>query len=292
MENLQTDATCEDSKYGYIYIIVNSINGKIYIGQHKGSCLDEKYWGSGKLLGKAIEKYGLQNFSRDVLEWCSSREALNQQEIYWIKKFNATDSVIGYNLSRGGNCPNIEHLSLEHREKIRQSNIGKHNCSELTRKKISDSNKGKHSSISEETRQKISQANKGKHLSLETKQKLSDIKTGKKLNLTDEQRQRIVDRLTGVNNPNYGKPRSDEVRKKISEANKGKPGSRRGMHNSAEHNRRIVEANTGRECSKETRDKMRKSAHERVCTLICQCCGGTFNARGPRTKFCDLCRGD
>ena len=56
--------------YGYIYKTTNIVNGKIYIGQHKYSKnkIDESYLGSGKLLIKAINKYGIENFECVILE--------------------------------------------------------------------------------------------------------------------------------------------------------------------------------------------------------------------------------
>ena len=45
-------------KYYYIYLITNKINGKQYIGQHYGE-LEDSYFGSGVLITKAIEKYGI-----------------------------------------------------------------------------------------------------------------------------------------------------------------------------------------------------------------------------------------
>ena len=48
--------------YGYIYLILNKVNGKTYIGKHKSSKLwnEDKYTGSGTLLHKAYAKNGLQ----------------------------------------------------------------------------------------------------------------------------------------------------------------------------------------------------------------------------------------
>jgi len=58
-----------------IYKITNKINGKIYIGKRKlAKKLFEmsNYWGSGKYIKMAINKYGKDNFTREVIYECSS----------------------------------------------------------------------------------------------------------------------------------------------------------------------------------------------------------------------------
>lgn len=85
----------------YIYLTTNKVNNKKYIGQHKGS-LTDRYLGSGILLQKAIEKYGKDSFTKEILEICSSQEALDEREKYWIKKYDAVNSEEFYNLSEGG----------------------------------------------------------------------------------------------------------------------------------------------------------------------------------------------
>lgn len=82
-----------------IYEIKNKINGKIYIGQHSSIELNS-YWGSGKLIKYAIDKYGIENFERTVLEKCFTKGELNEREKYWIKEKNSI--IYGYNLSEGG----------------------------------------------------------------------------------------------------------------------------------------------------------------------------------------------
>ena len=91
-----------------IYKIQNLINGKIYIGQsihikarfnaHKSEARN----GNTRPLYNAIRKYGVENFSFEVIEECS-KEKLNEREIYWIKKYNSFHN--GYNLTLGGSEP-------------------------------------------------------------------------------------------------------------------------------------------------------------------------------------------
>lgn len=93
--------------YGYIYKTTNKINGKIYVGQKVSNIFIESYRGSGIVLKRAINKYGVDNFVTDVLEWCETKEDLNLREKYWIKQLNATNSYIGYNLADGGQGGNL-----------------------------------------------------------------------------------------------------------------------------------------------------------------------------------------
>ena len=85
-----------------VYKTTNKINGKFYIGQHKTAYIEDEYIGSGSLLKRAIKKYGIENFETEVLELCQSKESLNEKEIYWIDKLNATNKNIAYNISKGG----------------------------------------------------------------------------------------------------------------------------------------------------------------------------------------------
>ena len=82
-----------------IYKTTNAINGKIYVGQDKND--NPNYYGSGKLLQKAIKKYGKENFKKEILEICENESHLNDREVFWIKKLKSTDKHIGYNISDG-----------------------------------------------------------------------------------------------------------------------------------------------------------------------------------------------
>ena len=83
-----------------IYKITNLINNKIYIG--KDTTSDSNYFGSGLLIKRAIEKYGIENFKKEILDETNDYEDLSIKEKYWINYLNSTDLNIGYNISKGG----------------------------------------------------------------------------------------------------------------------------------------------------------------------------------------------
>lgn len=83
-----------------VYKTTNLINGKIYVGQDRYN--NVLYLGSGLLLHKAIKKYGIENFSKEIIEECFSEKDLNEKEIFWIKTLNSINPSIGYNIAIGG----------------------------------------------------------------------------------------------------------------------------------------------------------------------------------------------
>ena len=90
-----------------IYKITNKINGKYYIGKHQTKNLDDGYMGSGKLIKSALEKYGIENFTKEILCECNTMEELNEKEKYWIQILKSSDHTIGYNISAGGHDDNF-----------------------------------------------------------------------------------------------------------------------------------------------------------------------------------------
>ena len=140
-----------------IYKTTNLINGKIYVGQDSHN--NPNYLGSGVYICKSIKKYGKENFKKEILWECNSKEELNEKEIYWIKTLNSK-SPNGYNLANGG---------YDH---------GNWVPSEETLKRMSDSHKGKKQS--KENIEKRVKANTGKKRTEETKKKIKESKLGEK----------------------------------------------------------------------------------------------------------------
>jgi group I intron endonuclease len=90
-----------DKIYYTIYKITNKIDGKFYIGSHKTKNLDDTYMGSGKYLKYAQEKYGLENFEKEILFVFETADEMYLKEAEIVnEEFIATENT--YNLKIGG----------------------------------------------------------------------------------------------------------------------------------------------------------------------------------------------
>ena len=145
----------------YVYMHVNKINQKKYIGVTKQD-KPEYRWGINGVnyqesphFYAAIQKYGWDNFDHIVLAEGLSKEEACQMEIKLIAQYNTQDKEYGYNILAGGTAPSIPQ---ETRDKIAKGLIGNKNgfgkpCSEEKKKKISDAQKGR--KFSEERKQSL-----------------------------------------------------------------------------------------------------------------------------------------
>ncbi|MBQ0035589.1 MAG: GIY-YIG nuclease family protein [Firmicutes bacterium] len=171
----------ENNKKYSVYLLTNLINNKKYYGIT--SQKPETRWNNGNgykdttYIGKAIRKYGWDNFSHEILYSNISKCEAQLLEIKLIEENDTLNPEIGYNQQPGGNLSNLGvKLSDETRQKMSDS-----------RKGIKNPFWGKH--LSEEHRKMLSDIAKkrigenhnmyGKHHTEETKQKLSEQRKGK-----------------------------------------------------------------------------------------------------------------
>lgn len=86
----------------YFYVIHNTVNEKKYYGVHETDDLEDGYMGSGTAIKRAIKKYGLSCFFKQILHFFDTAE-----EAYAYEKAIVTEDLIKsgsvYNLTIGGN---------------------------------------------------------------------------------------------------------------------------------------------------------------------------------------------
>jgi group I intron endonuclease len=185
-----------------VYLITNKVNGKRYVGQTTRTL--NKRWNShltasrrgGKCaISKAINKYGEEKFSIEILRVCKSRKELSKFETLLIKKLG-TLSPQGYNLTTGG-----------------ESSIP----TEETKKKQSKAKLGMHTSTSTEIKpnQRLSPKTEfkaGYRASPKTEFKKGQTPWNKGISM-----------YVGSDNPFFGKKHSVSSKKKMRKAKLGKP---------------------------------------------------------------------
>ena len=265
-----------------IYLIKNTITGKVYIGKSKDV---QVRWRGHKLdlrrgkhcnayLQNSWNKYGESAFTFSVLEECSV-EQLSEREIYYIQLYRSTDPDIGYNICTGGegftgavSQEVKERISLALRGRKKPDGFGA---------KLSAATKGKvPESVRERLREAASDwwktatpeqiAERKLHATrawkehkaseagelyepsrLTQEQRLSRSEITKKYwdSLTPEQRAARTAYLKGHK-------QSDEAKKKISIANKG----RRLPPISEETRKKLSEASKGRKMPPKTKEQL------------------------------------
>lgn len=241
-----------------IYKITNLLDNKIYIGQDLKN--NPNYYGSGIYLKNSIKLLGKNNFKKEIIEYCKTKDELNEREIFWIKELNST-SPNGYNLSKGGDGGDTyTHQNEERKKEIIQKRLesiekngGVYNkgkkMSDEQKKKISESRRGiktpnrKKITLTEEHKNNISKSCKGKEINEDTRKKLSESRKGKKL--SDEIKDKISENLKGNENA-LGYKHTEDGKRKISESKKGKPSWNKGLKMSDEMRKKLSVSKTGK----------------------------------------------
>lgn len=110
-----------------IYQTTNLINGKIYIGKHKTKNINDSYLGSGKLLKCAIDKYGKENFKKEILYILDTEKEMDELEKEIIDdEFIKRDDVYNIMIGGEGGWGNI-HEKLRNDEEYKNKFMGRLN---------------------------------------------------------------------------------------------------------------------------------------------------------------------
>lgn len=197
----------------YFYKITNLINGKFYFGIRTTSLCPENdftYMGSGKLIKAAIEKYGKENFTKEIIANYPTRQLVCEHERS-VVTIELIDDPMCYNLRTGGEGGQGWHHTDDAKERIRNGRLGlKH--TEESKRLMSENSKGvcfgenhgmfgkkrseeniqkwresyKNHIVSEETRQKRSQSRKGRKHSVETRERMKTTSSSKRSVIIDD----------------------------------------------------------------------------------------------------------
>lgn len=206
-----------------IYIYKHtSPSGKHYIGQTvniKNRWKPSAYKQCHKFY-RAIEKYGWENITHEIICVCHTPHEANEKEMFYIQHYDSINN--GYNILVGGgdvlygeNNPmygkSVKSFMSE--DKIAE---WKRHLSEA-RKGESNSFYGKHHS--EETKEKLRQQRIGVsrplNLTKEQRQRRSELS---KAQWTDKRRKEQSEKMMGSNNPMYGKHLTEEEKQKKHDA--------------------------------------------------------------------------
>ena len=162
----------------YSVYIHKSPSGKVYIGITSQSVYARWQNGNGYKKSprfyRAIQKYGWENFSHEVLFEGLTKTQAEQIEVAMIASYKSNDKRYGYNIEGGGNS--VGKLSDETKKKLSKSHLGK-KISEETRIKLSQIRSKEN--LSEETLIKMSKSHIGKKQTEETKAKIGKKHKGK-----------------------------------------------------------------------------------------------------------------
>lgn len=171
ISNYHIDNEIKDKYVGFVYVTINKVTGKSYIGQKHFDSNNsnwEEYLGSGKILKQSIEKYGEDKFYKVIIGFAVNDEELNNLEKLLIDVNNATKDRNFYNISEGGHGGNtFAGYSAEEFEQYCKSLCGENNPyygkhhSDETKKKMMEKRKNRiYHPLSAEAKEKISKSQK------------------------------------------------------------------------------------------------------------------------------------
>lgn len=158
-------------KYHFIYKTTNIVTNTYYIGMHSTNNLDDGYLGSGLRLTRSVNKHGVENHVRVIIEFANDREGLKKRESEIVNSNEITKAkcmnlvIGGQGFSTGSAQRACKIMQLKYKDKLSEwgrsggrANYEKNGISQKWRDKSYDWTGKKHS---KSTKDKISASNKG-----------------------------------------------------------------------------------------------------------------------------------
>ena len=192
----------------YFYKITNQINGKYYFGVHSTNNIDDGYMGSGVALRRAYKKYGIENFSKEILYYFDNADDMYSFEEEYVNN-DLVNNPECYNMVIGGRSQKTNkqlsllaessHKTKEYREKLKEGHYKYWTIGDV-----------------EEKKRKLSEGIKRYwttgDVELKKQRHSEAIKNGYELH--PERREKISARLNAM----YSGENGDNVKKKIGES--------------------------------------------------------------------------
>ena len=110
----------QEEKY-LVYIHINKINKKVYVGQTSNSAQERwknGYGYKGQYFFEAIEEFGWDNFEHIIIAENLTMAEAQTLEAELIAKYRANEEAFGYNKTSGGFGSRGRNWTVEEREKM------------------------------------------------------------------------------------------------------------------------------------------------------------------------------
>ena len=113
----------QNKKVHFLYKSTNQLNGNYYVGIHSTNKVDDSYIGSGTRFRNEVRKYGKSNFTREILEFFSTRDKALLAELGYVSSILQDPNCL--NLCEGGRAGGLNDearkKSKERRDWLREN---------------------------------------------------------------------------------------------------------------------------------------------------------------------------